>query len=277
MKIDYLVSYNTYDNYLYFLNGHFRTVYKSKHISVFTIAVIIVPGVLFSVWEAHKLWHTHYGYKGLVFFFYYFWTMCILFYIRVSTMDAGIIPRNTHYVSVTPPSEYNNIIRLPTTKSPEIVEMKYCVTCHVWRPPRASHCHVCNVCVDKMDHHCIWINNCVGYKNYGYFIKFLIGGLMSGIFLIANCSIHVSRIHHASNAPVAILLVVYGCLVLLYPMLLLIYHIMLCSTAQTTREYLKRDDKKKVLSTVLVIDRSAANVWDQGNLLRNLVTAICAL
>ena len=27
------------------------------------------------------------------------------------------------------------------------------------------------MCVLMMDHHCLWINNCVGYYNFGYFVR----------------------------------------------------------------------------------------------------------
>ncbi|CAG9324995.1 unnamed protein product [Blepharisma stoltei] len=36
-----------------------------------------------------------------------------------------------------------------------------------------KHCATCLRCVDRFDHHCKWLNNCVGRKNYKIFICLL--------------------------------------------------------------------------------------------------------
>mmetsp|Transcript_28491 Transcript_28491/g.75437 ORF Transcript_28491/g.75437 Transcript_28491/m.75437 type:complete len:474 (+) Transcript_28491:3-1424(+) len=48
-----------------------------------------------------------------------------------------------------------------------------CRRCASPRPERAHHCHVCGICVLRMDHHCPWIYNCVGFRNFKYFFLLL--------------------------------------------------------------------------------------------------------
>ncbi|XP_071088527.1 palmitoyltransferase ZDHHC20-B-like isoform X3 [Haliotis cracherodii] len=50
---------------------------------------------------------------------------------------------------------------------------RYCEKCRCIKPDRCHHCSVCSRCVLKMDHHCPWVNNCVGFSNYKFFVQFL--------------------------------------------------------------------------------------------------------
>lgn len=49
-----------------------------------------------------------------------------------------------------------------------------CRTCHRPKPARSKHCPICKTCIERQDHHCIWINNCVGLHNYHHFVALLV-------------------------------------------------------------------------------------------------------
>mmetsp|Transcript_23686 Transcript_23686/g.42893 ORF Transcript_23686/g.42893 Transcript_23686/m.42893 type:complete len:292 (-) Transcript_23686:42-917(-) len=46
----------------------------------------------------------------------------------------------------------------------------WCKKCRHERPERAHHCSTCGVCILRMDHHCPWIVNCIGWRNHKYFL-----------------------------------------------------------------------------------------------------------
>lgn len=48
-----------------------------------------------------------------------------------------------------------------------------CPECSLLKSHRSKHCLICNRCVERFDHHCPWINNCIGVNNYFWFYFFI--------------------------------------------------------------------------------------------------------
>ncbi|KAK4267778.1 hypothetical protein QN277_024514 [Acacia crassicarpa] len=65
-------------------------------------------------------------------------------------------------------SEFSNVQSDPSNQ-----QVRVCRKCNQLKPPRCHHCSVCGRCVLKMDHHCVWVVNCVGALNYKHFLLFL--------------------------------------------------------------------------------------------------------
>ncbi|KAJ2946802.1 hypothetical protein O0L34_g16124 [Tuta absoluta] len=114
--------------------------------------------------------------------------------LRTALSDPGIIPRAApaEAAALEPPDAGR-----PPPRAREVlvrgrpVKLKYCFTCKMFRPPRASHCSLCDNCVDRFDHHCPWVGNCVGKRNYRYFYTFVVSLSFLAMFVFACAVTHL--------------------------------------------------------------------------------------
>jgi len=84
-------------------------------------------------------------------------------------------------------AEMNEQIQ-PRTVSVNGVELsdKWCHTCKIYKGIRTTHCSLCDNCVHRFDHHCVWIGNCVGLRNYGYFLWFVTSTTLLLLYVFAT-------------------------------------------------------------------------------------------
>ena len=61
-----------------------------------------------------------------------------------------------------------------------------CVYCENLRPENAEHCNFCNRCVQKFDHHCVFVDNCLGYRNHKWFIMLLLSFTVFMVVLLIH-------------------------------------------------------------------------------------------
>jgi len=66
-----------------------------------------------------------------------------------------------------------------------------CPECEVIRTPRSKHCAICNKCIERFDHHCPWINNCVGVNNHNSFFTFIITLLLIIVLIVTSSVIMI--------------------------------------------------------------------------------------
>ncbi|XP_048876694.1 palmitoyltransferase ZDHHC12-B isoform X1 [Brienomyrus brachyistius] len=93
----------------------------------------------------------------------------VLLYFAVSLMDPGFVLSEDSDAKFSFNEEQHGMI-IPSAKS---LRQRRCIHCMVQQPMRAKHCQTCQHCVRRYDHHCPWIENCVGERNHRWFVLYL--------------------------------------------------------------------------------------------------------
>ncbi|XP_053672368.1 palmitoyltransferase ZDHHC8 isoform X1 [Anopheles nili] len=269
----------------FFCDGYLMTAPNSG-VFYFTVILITATSGLFFVFDcpflAQKITPAIPIIGGILFIF----TLSALF--RTAFSDPGIIPRASQdeaaYIEkqIEVPNSLNSPTYRPPPRTKEVfvkgqtVKLKYCFTCKIFRPPRASHCSLCDNCVDRFDHHCPWVGNCVGKRNYRFFYMFIVSLAFLAVFIFSCTTTHIVMLLKEDNqfidvvkrTPSSVIIAII-CFCSVWSVIGLAgFHTYLTTSDQTTNEDIKGSFSSKGGQQVI-------NPYSQGNICLNCFHILC--
>ncbi|KAH9425297.1 Palmitoyltransferase zdhhc14 [Dermatophagoides pteronyssinus] len=262
-------------------------IIMAKQISVFyfTVALLVGTCVCFFIFDSPYLSNKISPLVPIVAaFLFLFVLFCLL---RTSFTDPGILPRATPAEAADVeqqivPNQSNSSTMRPPPRTKEVminnqmIKLKYCFTCKIFRPPRASHCSLCDNCVERFDHHCPWVGNCVGKRNYRFFYMFIVSLAFLCIYVFSCIITHfillsktMTFVEAVKQSPVSVVEMII-CFFSVWSILGLAgFHTYLIMSNLTTNEDIKGSFSKRNHVSI-------KNPYSQGSIFRNCYSILCA-
>ncbi|KAJ2859176.1 palmitoyltransferase for Vac8p [Coemansia aciculifera] len=177
-------------------------------------------------------------------------------YTRVPAVNGTLRTESNdsqHYADYSDDSEYSDDEGPLTEEQVRRAELVYsitvrdngqprfCLKCNGPKPDRTHHCSVCGSCVLKMDHHCPWLNNCVGFRTQKAFVLFLTYGCLYCVLIfVPSVTFFFREMAELSDDTEIsinfIFLVIMSCVFALALLMFAAYHVYLLLTNTTTIE-----------------------------------------
>ncbi|XP_034017151.1 palmitoyltransferase ZDHHC18b [Thalassophryne amazonica] len=248
-----------------------------------TVGLILVTSGLFFIFDCPFLVKHVTGCIPLIGGVLFVFVMVTL--LHTSFSDPGILPRatpdeaaevekqidSTGNTSYRPPPRTKEVLI-----NQQVVKLKYCFTCRMFRPPRTSHCSLCDNCVERFDHHCPWVGNCVGKRNYRFFYTFIVSLSFLTAFIFGCVTTHlamraqggkglVSALQESPGSAVEVVI----CFFSVWSILGLSgFHTYLVASNLTTNEDIKGSWSGKTGEDV-------TNPYSHKNIFRNCCSVLC--
>ena len=112
----------------------------------------------------------------------------IPFYIAALSIEPGFLKKKFNYIDLIDKALENDI-------SLE----HFCSYDEVMKTETSFHCNTCGKCVELFDHHCPFINNCLGYRNYKYFLIFIYEYAFFLLCVFLETVRHLSEVYKNRN------------------------------------------------------------------------------
>jgi hypothetical protein len=199
-------------------------------------------------------------------FFHLVTGMLSICYVRSILEHPGEIPNDNPMWTYTGEGQNDatQLASINLQESKKSGDRRHCKWCGKYKPDRCHHCRVCRTCILKMDHHCPWIYNCVGYFNYKYFFLLLLYSVIDLHFISFTMSESLTRCWHIDTPFVILFCTLFGETLSVFLGLLItaffFFHVWLMLKAMTTIEFCEKKLPKGGAGDVT----DAVSVYDLG-------------
>ena len=237
-------SENIYGNNIIWFNNKIVTG-KKYYNMIITFVLVSIPIILHLITQIEILHKNIPLYSITIIITILLYLIQIFLMIKGGCTDPGILPKQSQDFFYSPKKNKINCIL-----NGYLINCNFCYSCALYRPPRTSHCAICDNCVEKFDHHCKWLGTCIGKRNYKFFYLLLFCLNINSLFQICFCIfILFSQIKYIKkNKNFSLLLVVILAIIILYDLLftiifigkLFILHTSLLIKNSTYYEYAKK-------------------------------------
>lgn len=202
-----------------------------------------------------------------VIFFHFFTFMLLICYVKSILVHPGYIPENDPQWEYMPQDgrSASNWVPMGLQEMKRTGLRRHCKWCGKYKPDRCHHCRVCKTCILKMDHHCPWIYNCVGFANYKYFFLLLFYSALDLHLIVWSMAESVMRCVDHPETPLATMFFTFFGETLAFFLAVLVtlffgFHIGLMLKAMTTIEFCEKSLPKQKEGE----SRSDTSVYDLG-------------
>jgi palmitoyltransferase len=161
---------------IYPISYGFNKLFFDRHI----LKYLPVAGAVAVIFWLYVTWFIYF--RPLV--FYLSWPNAVFVISSLSTWYNfyKAFSTNPGYLSANRDQMKKTILQF--VEQNEFSLENFCTSCIIRKPLRSKHCTECDRCVAKFDHHCPWVDNCVGQDNLKYFLGFVCSAPVAILFYI---------------------------------------------------------------------------------------------
>lgn len=113
--------------------------------------------------------------------------------------DIKDLLKTNNRLTATSTKDSINWLSEPSNNKSLALQPYFCDICMCIQASPTKHCKLCETCVCKFDHHCLFINKCVGLKNHRSFITLVVFTLIAIAYYLVHLYSYLNNFYDNLN------------------------------------------------------------------------------